>query len=663
MRHEVNNKWNNLTDLLPENIKADFINKISKNLKIEDSNENLINKKFNYYLKEEIDSPVIYIGMGTCGLAAGADKTKSAILNYLNKNKINALLLDVGCIGFCSAEPLVDIQFPGKNRLSFYNVTDDRVNYLFDNVFKNKIPDDMILGQYSSKNFNAWENKISFLENHPFFTKQKRYVLKNCGIINPESIEEYIAFGGYQAFFKAIHKLTHLEICDIVEKSELKGRGGGGFLTAQKWKIALKQGSYKRYMICNADEGDPGAFMDRALIEGDPHRLLEGLAIAAYAIHADTAFIYIRTEYPLAIKRLKTAIEDAKKYGFLGNNIYDSGFNLNVIIKEGAGAFVCGEETALIHSIEGKRGMPSPRPPFPATSGLFNQPTIINNVETLANIPEIINKGPETFNSIGTKNSKGTKVFALSGKVKRAGLVEVPMGISIREIIYDIGGGVLNDKKLKAVQIGGPSGGCIPAEYIDIEIDYISLKKLGAMMGSGGLVVIDEDNCIVDLAKYFITFIQRESCGKCIPCREGTRRIYEILNSITRHRRYEKDNDALARFQGVLELEKLSEVIKDTSLCGLGQTAANPVLSTLKWFREEYEIHVFERKCPAKNCRELLSYSIDSAKCKGCMACIKKCPTEAIIGKLKTPHYIIPDKCIGCGNCNEVCKFDAIKVE
>lgn len=662
MKHEIDNRWNDLVDLLPENIKMDFKEIISKNLNIAGTDDNLINEKFTFYLKEKIDKPVIFIGMGTCGLAAGADKTKAAIIDYLNKNKIEALLLDVGCIGFCFAEPLVDIQFPGKNRLSFYNISENRVKDLFDNIFKDIVPKEFILGQYSSKIFKAWDN-VPYLENHPFFTKQKRYVLKNCGIINPESIEEYIAFGGYQAFFKAIHKLTHIEVCDIVEKSELKGRGGGGFLTAQKWKIALKQGSYKRYMICNADEGDPGAFMDRAIIEGDPHRLLEGLAIAAYAIHADTAFIYIRTEYPLAIKRLKKAIEDAKKYGLLGTNIYDSGFNLTVIIKEGAGAFVCGEETALIHSIEGKRGMPRPRPPYPASSGLFNQPTIINNVETLANIPEILNKGPGFFNKIGTKNSKGTKVFALSGKVKRAGLVEVPMGISIREIIYDIGGGVINDKKLKAVQIGGPSGGCIPEEHLDIEIDYNSLKTLGAMMGSGGLVVIDEENCIVDVAKFFIDFIQRESCGKCIPCREGTRRIYEILNGITRHRRNEKDNDALARFQGVLELEKLSEVIKETSLCALGQTAANPVLSTLRWFRDEYEIHVFERKCPTKNCTELLSYSINSDKCKGCMACIKKCPTNAIIGQLKTPHYIIPDKCIGCGSCNEICKFNAIEVE
>jgi len=414
-------------------------------------------------------------------------------------------------------------------------------------------------------------------------------------------------------------------------------------------------------VICNADEGDPGAFMDRAVIEGDPHRMLEGLALSAYAIGANKAYIYIRAEYPLAIKRLKQAMAQAQEYGLLGNNILDSGFSLKIIIKMGAGAFVCGEETALIHSVEGKRGMPRPRPPFPAVSGVFGKPTIINNVETLSNIAAIVNNGPDWFSAVGTPASKGTKVFALSGKVQRTGLVEVAMGTSIRDIVFTIGGGPADDKAFKAVQMGGPSGGCIPEQHLDIDIDYESLKKVGAIMGSGGMVVMDEDNCMVDVAKFFMDFIQRESCGKCIPCREGTRRMLEILNAITRGRRSESGVQALERFKGVMYLEQLAKVIKDTSLCGLGQTAPNPVLSTLRWFRHEYEEHIFDRHCRAGVCTELLQYKIDTDKCTGCTACARKCPADAIMGTPKSPHYIIQDKCIGCGTCIDVCRFDAVK--
>jgi NADH:ubiquinone oxidoreductase subunit F (NADH-binding)/Pyruvate/2-oxoacid:ferredoxin oxidoreductase delta subunit len=413
-------------------------------------------------------------------------------------------------------------------------------------------------------------------------------------------------------------------------------------------------------MICNADEGDPGAFMDRAIIEGDPHRMLEGLAIAAYAIGATKAYIYIRAEYPLAIERLKKAIADAREYGFLGENILDSGFSLDIVIKQGAGAFVCGEETALMHSIEGKRGMPRPRPPYPAASGLFGKPTIINNVETLANVPPILQRGREAFSAVGTENSRGTKVFALSGKVSRTGLVEVEMGTSIKEIVFDIGGGIPGNLQFKAVQIGGPSGGCIPFAHLDIQVDYESLKTVGAMMGSGGLVVMDEKTCMVDVAKFFMDFIQRESCGKCIPCREGTKRMLEILQAITRSRKTETGTDALERFKGILNLEQLAAVIKDTSLCGLGQSAPSPVLSTLQWFRDEYEEHIFNRKCPAGVCTELLTYSIDEEACTGCTACLRKCPEDAIMGKPKTPHYIIPDKCIGCGVCVDTCRFNAV---
>ena len=461
----------------------------------------------------------------------------------------------------------------------------------------------------------------------------------------------------------ALKGKTPAELCDIVEASGLRGRGGGGFPTGKKWKFALATPGDQKYLVCNADEGDPGAFMDRAVIEGDPHRLLEGMGIAAYAIGATKAYVYIRAEYPLAIKRLVQAIAQAKDYGLLGHNVLGSGFNLDIIIKQGAGAFVCGEETALINSIEGKRGMPRPRPPFPAVRGLFDKPTVINNVETLANLPSLLSNGAEWFAAVGTAGSKGTKVFALSGKVSRTGLVEVAMGTKMRQIIFDIGGGIPNGKKYKAAQIGGPSGGCIPTEHLDIEIDYESLKTVGAMMGSGGLVVMDEDTCMVDVAKFFMDFIQRESCGKCIPCREGTRRMLEILQRITRARKNEKNHEALERFKGVMYLNRLAEVIKDTSLCGLGQTAPNPVLSTLRYFRDEYEAHIFERHCPAGACTELLTYSIDAAKCKGCTLCAKKCPVSAIMGNPKSPHYIVPDKCIACGTCVEVCRFKAVKAE
>ena len=612
--------------------------------------------------REKISKPVLYLGAATCGISAGANKTLIAIENYISEKNIDVEVVEIGCIGLCSEEPLLDVQLPGKTRLTFSKVMKDDVNDLLDAVLSGAPLKEKILGQHSSETLEVW-NDVPYLNELPFLKPQKRCVLKNCGIINPSNINEYLAYGGYRAFAKALHSMTPLEVCNEVEFSGLRGRGGGGFPTGKKWKFALGAESDQKYMICNADEGDPGAFMDRAVIEGDPHRLLEGIAIASYAIGATKAYIYIRAEYPLAIDRLKEAIGQAKKYGLLGENILDSGFNLSIIIKMGAGAFVCGEETALIHSIEGKRGMPRPRPPFPAVCGLFGKPSVINNVETFSNVSSILEKGKEWFSSMGTAGSKGTKVFALSGKISKTGLVEVEMGTTLRQIVFDIGGGIPNGKKYKAVQIGGPSGGCIPEHHLDIEIDYESLKEVGAMMGSGGLVVMDEDTCMVDVAKFFMDFIQRESCGKCIPCREGTRHMLEILESITRSRKNEDPHNTLKRFKGIMYLHRLAEVIKDTSLCGLGQTAPNPVLSTLNWFRDEYEAHIYERRCPAGACIELLTYSIIEDKCVGCGACAKKCPTNAIMGAKRAPHYIVNDKCINCGSCKDICKFDAVVVE
>ncbi|MBP7102523.1 MAG: 4Fe-4S binding protein [Bacteroidales bacterium] len=631
-----------------------FVDLIKGNKNVE------IENQLEYIKREKINKPIIYVGAGTCGLGAGAAETIIAIKDYLKNKKIDADVMEVGCIGLCAVEPIVDVQLPGKNRISFQKVSCKNVNNILDQAFSSKFSKEDVLGQIQIGKADKYAAIPDFFK-LPFFEKQKRIVLKNCGLINPESIDEYIAFGGYVGLYNTLTKHSSADICDIIEKSGLRGRGGGGFPTGKKWKIALQQQNNQKYLICNADEGDPGAFMDRAAIEGDPHRLIEGMAIAAYAIGASVGYIYIRAEYPLAIARLKVAMEQARKYGLLGKNILDSKFSFELKIKMGAGAFVCGEETALINSIEGYRGMPRPRPPFPAVSGLFEKPTVINNVETFANVAEIICNGADWFSSVGTATSKGTKVFALSGKIKLTGLIEIPMGTTIRSIIFDIAGGIKNNKKFKAVQIGGPSGGCITEQNLDIPIEYESLIKVGAMMGSGGLVVMDEDNCMVDVAKFFMDFIQRESCGKCIPCREGTRRMLEILESIT-SKPIGGEKAALERMKGIMQLEKLATVIKDTSLCALGQSAPNPILSTLKWFREEYEEHIFERKCATHTCTELRKFRILTDACTGCTLCSKKCPTNAIIGTKKSPHFIIDEKCIGCGTCKETCNFSAIEM-
>ena len=604
--------------------------------------------------------PIVFIGTGTCGLGAGAAATRDAARHYLAAHAhLHAEIVEVGCIGLCVEEPLLDVQLPGRPRVSFPRVTAKQVPALLDAVFGGTPWPVAPLGQFRHAGALPWAD-VPFLDEHPFFAPQKRIVLANCGLIDPASLDEYLARGGYAALARALREMTPAEVCAVVDRSGLRGRGGGGFRTGTKWTIAHKEPADQKYMVCNADEGDPGAFMDRAVIEGDPHRVLEGLALAAYAIGASKACVYLRAEYPLAIARLQHAIAQAAAAGLLGRNILDSGFDLEVALKQGAGAFVCGEETALIQSLEGRRGMPRPRPPYPAIRGLFGKPTVINNVETLASVPPIVLDGAEAFARVGTPTSPGTKVFALSGRVARTGLVEVAMGTTLRQIVFEIGGGIPDGKAYKAVQIGGPSGGCIPAAHLDIEIDYESLERVGAMMGSGGLVVMDESTCMVDVAKFFMDFIQRESCGKCIPCREGTRRMLEILESLTRSRRTEQALDALERFRSVMSLEHLARVIQDTSLCGLGQSAPNPVLSTLRWFRDEYEAHVYDRRCPAKACGELLLYAIDEDKCTGCAVCVRNCPSEAIVGTLRSPHHVIPERCVACGTCVDVCHFDAV---
>ncbi|MFY9377402.1 MAG: NADH-quinone oxidoreductase subunit NuoF [Peptococcia bacterium] len=552
-------------------------------------------------------------------------------------------IIETGCFGFCNLGPLMVVYPEG----TFYCriQPEDVAEIVEEDFIKGRRVERLL---YRDINDDAITQEFEDID---FFKHQKRIALANCGHINPEKIEEYIARDGYFALAKALTEMTPEEVIEEIKKAGLRGRGGGGFPTGQKWFFASQSKSDKKYVVCNADEGDPGAFMDRSILEGDPHAVLEAMAIAGYAIGADQGYIYVRAEYPIAVNRLKIAIEQARTMGLLGKNIFGTGFNFDIDIRLGAGAFVCGEETALLASIEGKRGEPRPRPPYPAVSGLWGKPTIINNVETYANVNVIIRNGWEWFTKIGTEKSKGTKVFALAGNINNTGLIEVPMGTTLRTIVYDIGGGIPNGKKFKAAQTGGPSGGCIPANLMDIEIDYDNLISIGSMMGSGGLIVMDEDNCMVDIARFFLEFTQEESCGKCPPCRIGTKRMLEILDKITEGKGTLEDLD---------KLETLAETIKNSSLCGLGQTAPNPVLSTLKYFRHEYEAHIVEKKCPAGVCQALLEYSIIPEKCKGCGLCARKCPTDAISGKVKEPYVIDVEKCIKCGACMDACKFDAV---
>ena len=549
-----------------------------------------------------------------------------------------------GCFGLCEAGPIVIVYPEG----AFYSQIklDDIDTIVNEHLLKGRIVTDLLYKDKEKK------EAMQSIDEIGFYKKQERVALRNCGVINPEIIEEYIAYDGYEALGKVLTEMKPEDVVNIVKESGLRGRGGGGFPTGLKWQFTAQAEGDEKYVACNADEGDPGAFMDRSVLEGDPHVLIESMAIAGYAVGANMGYVYVRAEYPIAVERLQIAIDQAKEKGLLGKDIFGTGFDFDMEIRLGAGAFVCGEETALINSIEGKRGMPRPRPPFPAQKGIWNKPTLLNNVETYANIPQIILRGAEWFASIGTEKSKGTKVFALGGKINNTGLLEIPMGTTLREAIYDVGGGIPNGKEFKAVQTGGPSGGCIPKEHIDTPIDYDNLIELGSMMGSGGMIVMDEDNCMVDIARFFLDFTVDESCGKCTPCREGTKRMYELLEKITQGEGKMEDID---------KLETLAKTIKSASLCGLGQTAPNPVLSTLQYFRDEYEAHVNDKKCPAGHCQELLEFVVVEDKCKKCGICANKCPVDCISGeKGKTDYEIDTEKCIKCGACIDACPFNAI---
>ncbi len=591
------------------------------------------------------DVAVVYLGTASCGKAAGAEAVKKAILAKLKASKVSIHFVEVGCIGPCYLEPLMDIALPGSPRISYANVNVDSAKEIIENhIIKGKPVKKKALGHFGQEKFDGIERFFDL----PMFKPQVRNVLKNCGFIDPENISHYLAHDGYQGLQKAL-ETSPKKVIEEISNSGLRGRGGAGFPTGRKWGFCRDTKSDIKYVICNADEGDPGAFMDRSLIEGDPHAVLEGMLIAAFAVGASKGYIYIRAEYPLAIKRLKKAIEQARNTGLLGENILGSEFCFDVQIKEGAGAFVCGEETSLIHSIEGQRGMPRSRPPFPVISGLHDKPTLINNVETLGNVPGIIRNGSAWYKKLGVDGNHGTKTFSLVGKVNRTGLIEVPLGITLREIIFDIGGGT--DKSFKAVQTGGPSGGCIPEKFLDIPVTYESLAEVGSIMGSGGLVVMDTDTCVVDVAKYFLEFVQNESCGKCTPCRVGTRHMVEALERICNGKAKADDIDTL---------ESLAKTIKATSLCGLGQTAPNPVLTTLKYFKDEYSEHTEGKYCPALVCGALIEYGIDPEKCIACQQCVKVCPTNAITGKRPDVPKLDVEKCVKCRACYEICPVDAI---
>jgi NADH-quinone oxidoreductase subunit F len=588
---------------------------------------------------ERDGSWLIKVGLASCGIAAGGRKVYEALSTQLQEKRLDVRLKQTGCMGMCYNEVLVEVSSPQNGRTFYGRVTPNKVE---------RIINEHLIG---GKPVTEWI--IPDKEINSLLAKQKRIVLRNCGVIDPESIDDYLAADGYKAIDKVLRSMSPQEVISEVTNSGLRGRGGAGFPTGIKWGLARKSPDRQKYIICNADEGDPGAFMDRSVLESDPHSVIEGMLIAGYAVGASEGYIYVRAEYPLAVQRLEVALTQAREAGFIGDSILGYDFDFDIKLRQGAGAFVCGEETALIMSLEGRRGMPRFRPPFPAQSGLWGKPTTINNVETLANVPWIILHGAETYSNYGTDKSKGTKVFALAGKIARGGLIEVPMGITLREIVFDIGGGTSTGLEFKAIQIGGPSGGVIPASLADTPVDYESVTNTGAIMGSGGLIVMDESSCMIDIAKFFLNFTQAESCGKCTFCRVGTLRMLEVLQRITEGNGKEGDIELL---------EELAHNVKRASLCGLGQTAPNPVLTTIKYFRDEYEAHIYEKKCPAKKCHALITYEIIPEKCPGCGLCTKYCPTEAISGEKKKPYVIDNEKCIRCGLCMKVCRLDAISV-
>ncbi|OPY79330.1 MAG: NADP-reducing hydrogenase subunit HndC [Syntrophorhabdus sp. PtaU1.Bin153] len=604
---------------------------------------NLAKKKWEEFVDNR--EPIIYVGAASCGRAAGALDLLSDINRFIEESKVKAKVVEVGCIGPCYLEPLIDVKMPGEPRVSYNNVTAKTLQNILKAHFQEGIPfARAAIGHFGSDSYHG----IPRFYDLPMLKPQVRIVLRNCGLINPEDIDQYLAVDGYQGLMKAL-QMSPDDVIGVVRQAGLRGRGGAGFPTFKKWTVCRNAPGEQKYLICNADEGDPGAFMNRSLIESDPHAVLEGMLIAAYAIGASKGIIYIRAEYPLAIERLKTAIAQMREYGLLGTKILGSNFSFDIKIKEGAGAFVCGEETALIGSIEGKRGMPKSRPPFPAISGLHGCPTIINNVESLGTLPNILRNGAEWYTKYGKEGNRGTKTFSLVGKIRRPGLIEVQLGTPLREIIFDIGGGV--QKTFKAIQTGGPSGGCLSEEFLDLPVDYESLASVGSIMGSGGLIVMDEDTCIVDVAKYFLDFTQKESCGKCVPCRVGTRHMVELLDKIT-HGEGTPDD--------LLSLRTLGDTIKKGALCGLGQTAPNPVLTTLRYFRNEYLEHIKDQRCRATVCKDLIEYRVIKEKCTGCQSCVRVCPTGAITGPRSEPHNLDVTKCIKCRSCYEICRFDAI---
>ncbi|MCK5136048.1 MAG: 4Fe-4S binding protein [Bacteroidales bacterium] len=616
-------------------------------------------EKVAFLNRERLTRPLVMVNSSTSGTVAGAKETWEAIEQYVADRSIEIDLRESGSIGLSSEEPVISVQLPERTRVFFSRVTADKVSSVLDDLFHQVIPDQMLIGQLRREGQVPW-NDVSYLDEIPFFALQQRIVMEECGIIDPFSFGEYVARSGYEAFLKIIRSYTFSEVCDLVTRSGLRGRSGGGFPAGKKWKVAFDTPSDQKYLICNAEESDPGAFMDRTLMEGNPFQLLEGISIAAYAIGSNRAYIYIRSEYKDAIRRIDNAIWQLREMGLLGDNILDSGYNLQISLRKGPGAFVCGEETALIASLEGRRGMPCSKPPYPSTAGYLGRPTVVNNVETLSNLPGIIRNGPEWFRGIGLEDCTGTKIFSISGRVRISGLVEVPMGTTFDTIVNDIIGGVNKGRELKALHVGGPLGCMVPVEMMNIPVSFENMKSRDLVLGSGGILVMDDRTCVVNTVRYFMDYVDKQSCGKCIPCREGTRRMAEILGSITRKPADEEQYSTLERFKGVMQLENMAEVMKDTSLCGLGQNAPNPVLSTLKYFRQEYEEHIFDRKCPSNTCTELRSWFIDVDMCTGCSICAKRCPVEAIIGTARHPYFIVQEKCTGCGICYDVCKFTAV---